>query len=162
MQEEDVDILVNAAGVSYGSLLAQTSDARISRMLETNLQGTIFACKAFTRQLLRRRQRQRQRQRQQQQQQGPQVANQPACIINISSLQAIKPGVGAATYAATKAGVVALTRAIVAEAAASTPSDGGAVAERAAPMLRANALLPGWVRTDLLNGEQFVNVFFFF
>lgn len=64
------------------------------------------------------------------------------CIINISSLHATKGGVGAATYASTKAGVVALTRAIVAESAGA----------RQWARLRANVIVPGYIETKMVDG----------
>ena len=64
------------------------------------------------------------------------------CIINVSSLLAFKGGIGAATYASTKAGVVALTRAIAAEG--SLPNSGS--------RLRANVIVPGYIDTRMLDG----------
>ncbi|EEP79794.1 predicted protein [Uncinocarpus reesii 1704] len=126
----DVDILVNAAGVSHSSLLPFAKDEAISEMLNTNLQGTIFACRAMTSRLLRR----------------PTSSHSDIskCIINISSLHALKGGIGAATYASTKAGVIALTRAIAAEASTS----------RQGPKLRANVIVPGYIKTKMLDEIQ--------
>ncbi|KAI2084623.1 hypothetical protein LOZ36_004633 [Ophidiomyces ophidiicola] len=122
----DVDILVNAAGVSYSSLLPFAKDDAISEMLNTNLQGTIFACRAMMSRALRRP--------------VPSSGNL-RCIVNISSLHGVKGGVGAAIYASTKAGVIALTRVIVAEA--STSKQGA--------KLRANVVVPGYIETKILN-----------
>ncbi|KAM5433548.1 hypothetical protein MferCBS31731_007054 [Microsporum ferrugineum] len=71
------------------------------------------------------------------------------CIINISSLHASRGGVGVATYASTKAGVIALTRAIVAES--NLPCSGASI--------RANVIVPGYIETKMLDelGEQFRN-----
>ncbi|WEW56880.1 3-oxoacyl-acyl carrier protein reductase [Emydomyces testavorans] len=124
---DQVNILVNAAGVSYSSLLPFAKDEAISEMLNTNLQGTILACRAMTSRLLRR---------------PPSSDNGILnCIINISSLHAVKGGIGAATYASTKAGVIALTRAIAAEASTS----------RQGAKLRANVVVPGYIETKMLD-----------
>ncbi|KAK5997220.1 3-oxoacyl-[acyl-carrier-protein] reductase [Cladobotryum mycophilum] len=60
------------------------------------------------------------------------------CIINVSSLMAIKGGLGATAYAASKAGLVGFTRALCREMAARS--------------IRVNALLPGWVDTPMWSG----------
>lgn len=61
------------------------------------------------------------------------------CIVNVASLLGVHGGQGAAAYAASKAGVVGLTRALAAEMGA-----GG---------VRVNAILPGYVETDMTAGE---------
>ncbi|OJD12231.1 hypothetical protein AJ78_07136 [Emergomyces pasteurianus Ep9510] len=128
---DTVDILVNAAGISYTSLLPLTKDEHITTMLRTNLQGTIFACRTMARRVMRAPSRQKFTDT------NPTFTK---CIINISSLHATKSGVGAATYASTKAGVVALTRAIAAE--------GAGARERA--RLRANVIVPGYIETKMV------------
>ncbi|KAF3893326.1 Carrier protein reductase [Trichophyton interdigitale] len=133
-----VDILVNAAGVSHSSLLPTAKDEHITQILNTNLQGTIFACRSMTRQALR------QRRAQKQQSNDDSTASSyvgSKCIINISSLHASRGGVGVAAYASTKAGVIALTRAIVAE---SNLSSSGA-------SIRANVIVPGYIDTKMLD-----------
>lgn len=130
--QDSVGTLVNAAGTSVSSLLPLTSDQDISAMLQTNLQGTILACKAFTRRLLRQRQRA--------------ASVPPKCIINVSSLHACRPGIGAATYASTKAGVIALTQALAAETAQFRST------LRSGLGLRINVLVPGYVDTRILGG----------
>ncbi|KIE02656.1 Carbonyl reductase 4, partial [Metarhizium majus ARSEF 297] len=57
------------------------------------------------------------------------------CIINVSSLMATKSGLGVTAYSASKAGVVAFTRALCREMAARS--------------IRVNALLPGWVQSSM-------------
>ncbi|KAM5500174.1 hypothetical protein McaMca56_002982 [Microsporum canis] len=139
-----VDILVNAAGVSHSSLLSTAKDEHITQLLHTNLQGTIFACRTMTRQALR------QRRMQQQTDASTRSYLGTKCIINISSLHASRGGVGVATYASTKAGVIALTRAIVAES--NLPCSGASI--------RANVIVPGYIETKMLDGKLHLACFF--
>lgn len=60
-------------------------------------------------------------------------------IINISSLLGTKGGAGAVAYAASKAGVLGFTRALA--------------AEQGAAGLRVNAIVPGYVETDMTDGK---------
>ncbi|EQL34862.1 hypothetical protein BDFG_03307 [Blastomyces dermatitidis ATCC 26199] len=133
---DTVDILTNAAGISYTSLFPLTKDEHITTMLHTNLQGTIFACRTMARRAMRSPSRQKFT--------DENATNKTPftkCIINISSLHAMKGGaVGAATYASTKAGVVALTRAIAAESAGA----------REWARLRANVIVPGYIETKMV------------
>ncbi len=91
-----VDILVNAAGITRTSPALQTSEADWSRIIETNLTGTLRACQIF----------------------GATMAR--ACygrIINIASLGSFVAFRGVAPYSASKAGVVSLTRTLAVELA---------------------------------------------
>ncbi|PQE07693.1 3-oxoacyl-acyl carrier reductase protein [Rutstroemia sp. NJR-2017a BVV2] len=109
-----IDILVNAAGITHSSPLLTTSPDLIESVLRTNLQGTIWGCKVVSRMMVRRRE---------------------GCIINVSSLLGMKGGRGSAAYAASKAGVLGLTRALAAELG---PSG-----------IRVNAIVPGYIETDM-------------
>ncbi|PQE30965.1 3-oxoacyl-acyl carrier reductase protein [Rutstroemia sp. NJR-2017a WRK4] len=109
-----IDILVNAAGITHSSPLLTTSPELIESVLRTNLQGTIWGCKVVSRMMVRRRE---------------------GCIINVSSLLGMKGGRGSAAYAASKAGVLGLTRALAAELG---PSG-----------IRVNAIVPGYIETDM-------------
>jgi NAD(P)-dependent dehydrogenase (short-subunit alcohol dehydrogenase family) len=74
-----------------------------------------------------------------------------ACIINVSSLLAIKGGMGASVYAASKAGLLAFTRALALEASElrnRIMEDG--------PALRVNAIVPGFIDTAMIDGKLFL------
>ncbi|KAK2794404.1 hypothetical protein FQN51_000847 [Onygenales sp. PD_10] len=124
-----IHTLINSAGTTHSSLLPLTPDSSITTTLHTNLQGTILACRAMTRRVLRQR--------------TATTTTLTKSIINISSLHATKGGVGAAVYASSKAGVIALTRAIVAEG----NQEGGRGWGRG---LRANVIVPGYVETGMV------------
>ncbi|PHH83842.1 hypothetical protein CDD82_33 [Ophiocordyceps australis] len=105
-----IDFLVNCAGISHTSLLKRTSEAHLANVVNTNLLAAMFVCKHAN-------------------------VRPHGCIINVSSLMAIKGGLGTTAYAASKAGLVAFTRAFCREMAARS--------------IRVNALLPGWVESPM-------------
>lgn len=113
----DVHILVNAAGMSHNNLLVRMAPSEIRDVLDVNLYGTIAGCRMAMKTWLGNRSTDR-------------------CIINISSLLAVKGGYGAAVYAASKAGVIGLTRALAEE--------GGS------RKIRSNVILPGYIETDMI------------
>lgn len=67
------------------------------------------------------------------------------CIINISSLLAHKDGTGAVPYAASKAGLLGLTRSLAVEAAGLLKDKG--------VMVRSNVIVPGYIETPMTAGE---------
>ncbi|KAH6695784.1 gluconate 5-dehydrogenase [Plectosphaerella plurivora] len=113
-----IDVLVNAAGVAQWQLLQKTSLEDARAMIDTNLMGAILTSKFLARQMKRR------------------TADRDACIINISSLLAQKGVPGASVYAASKAGLLGLTRALAAELSPFR--------------IRTNAIVPGYIETDML------------
>jgi NAD(P)-dependent dehydrogenase (short-subunit alcohol dehydrogenase family) len=115
-------------------------------MLATNLEGAILSSRALLRASIRAGRRKK-KGRDQQSLTNDSPPEQPRplskCIINISSLLAFKGGVGAVTYAASKAGLLGLTRSLAAEAA-STLRD---------VTVRSNAIVPGYIQTPMIEGE---------
>lgn len=82
-----MDILVNAAGITQNSLLLRTTKSEARAIVDTNLMGTIYGCQTASKVMM---------------------ARKNGCIINISSLLAIRRGLGASVYAASKAGIVGM------------------------------------------------------
>jgi 3-oxoacyl-[acyl-carrier protein] reductase len=112
-----IDGLVNNAGERREALLAMMSDDDWDAVLDTNLGGLFRCCRAVLRGMLVRRR---------------------GVIVNVASLSALHGVAGQAAYAASKAGVLGLTRALARE-----------VGKR---QVRVNAVVPGFVATDLTAG----------
>ncbi|KAH8800073.1 hypothetical protein F5882DRAFT_448383 [Hyaloscypha sp. PMI_1271] len=113
-KERQVDILVNAAGVTHYSPLFVTSTSLLDEVVTTNLMGTMMACRTVGKNML---------------------AMKGGCIINVASLLGLKGGKGSAAYAASKAGVIGLTRALASELGDKN--------------VRVNVLVPGYIETDM-------------
>ncbi|EMR67020.1 putative 3-oxoacyl-(acyl-carrier-protein) reductase protein [Eutypa lata UCREL1] len=111
------DILVNAAGMSQNSYLFRTGLADMRQILNVNLLGTTLGCQAFIPKMMKQKE---------------------GCIINVASLLATHAGRGASVYAASKAGIVGLTRSLAWEVGRFG--------------IRANVLLPGYIETDMTKG----------
>lgn len=89
-----IDILVNNAGVAGGAPLEELAEETWDLNIDVNLKGTMLMCQAVIPAMKRQR---------------------GGRIINASSFAAIVPSLGSAAYAASKAGVVSLTRVLAGE-----------------------------------------------
>jgi 3-oxoacyl-[acyl-carrier protein] reductase len=112
----DVDVLVNNAGITRDTLIARMSDEEWEEVIETNLRGTFNTCRAVARKMLRRR---------------------SGAIVNLTSVVGIHGNPGQANYAASKAGIIGLTKALARE-----------LGSRG---VRVNAVAPGYIATELTN-----------
>jgi 3-oxoacyl-[acyl-carrier protein] reductase len=112
-----VEGLVNNAGLRRESLLAMTSDEDWDAVLDSNLGGLFRCCRAVLRGMMVRRR---------------------GAIVNVSSLSALHGVAGQGAYAASKAGILGMTRSLARE----TGKRG----------VRVNAVVPGFVATDLTAG----------
>jgi 3-oxoacyl-[acyl-carrier protein] reductase len=118
----DLDVLVNNAGVTRDTLIARMSDADWEDVIDTNLRGTFNTCRAVSRKMLRRR---------------------SGAIVNLSSVVGVHGNPGQANYAASKAGIIGLTKALARELGVRG--------------VRVNAIAPGYITTeltDVLTEEQ--------
>lgn len=111
-------ILVNNAGVMRNSLLVRMEPEEWDDVIDTNLTGTFYCMRAAVRPMLRER---------------------DGRIVNVSSVAAERGWAGQANYAASKAGIVGLTR--------------SAARELGARSIRVNAVCPGYTDTELFRSE---------
>ena len=109
-----VDILVNNAGLTRDNILLRLKDDDWDAVLDANLRGAFVAIRAATRGMMKRRW---------------------GRIINISSVVGITGNKGQSNYAASKAGLIGLTKSVAKEFASRN--------------ILANAVAPGFIETDM-------------
>ncbi|HEX6309160.1 MAG TPA: 3-oxoacyl-[acyl-carrier-protein] reductase [Longimicrobiales bacterium] len=109
-----LEILVNNAGVTGDNLLMRLSDAEWDRVLDTNLKGAFHTTRAAARGMMRRR---------------------DGRIINITSIVGLTGNKGQANYAASKAGLIGLTKSVAKELASRN--------------ILCNAVAPGYIETEM-------------
>jgi len=109
-----VDILVNNAGITRDNILLRMKDEEFDEVIATNLKGAFNFTRAVTRGMMKRRE---------------------GVILNITSVVGLMGNAGQANYAASKAGLVGLTKSVAKE-----------LASRG---IRCNAIAPGFIRTDM-------------
>ena len=112
-----VDILVNNAGVTRDKLILRMTDADWDDVLDTNLKGAFRFSRAVARPMMKQR---------------------AGVIINISSIVGLTGNAGQANYAASKAGLHALTKSLAKE-----------LASRG---VRVNAIAPGFIVSQMTDG----------
>ncbi len=109
-----IDILVNNAGITRDNLLLRMSEADFDRVIETNLKGSFLCMKKAARIMLKQRY---------------------GRIINISSVVGLRGNAGQVNYAASKAGVIGMTKSLAKELASRN--------------ITVNALAPGMIETKM-------------
>ena len=112
-----VDILVNNAGTTRDTLLMRMSVEDWDTVLDTNLKGAFFCTKACLRPMMKQRY---------------------GRIINITSVVGASGNPGQANYAAAKAGVAGMTRALARELGSRN--------------ITVNCIAPGFIETDMTAG----------
>lgn len=114
MNHPSIDILVNNAGITKDNLLMKLSEEDFDRVIDTNLKGTFHCMRFASRQMMKQRH---------------------GRIINLSSVVGVAGNAGQANYAASKAGVIGLTK--------------SAAKELASRNITVNAVAPGFIDTDM-------------
>lgn len=109
-----IDILINNAGITRDGLLIRMDDAQWDRVLDINLNGAFLCTRAAAKAMLKQRH---------------------GRIVNIASIVGIIGNPGQANYAASKAGLIGLTKSVAKE-----------LASRG---ITCNAIAPGFIKTEM-------------
>ncbi|NQU41360.1 MAG: 3-oxoacyl-[acyl-carrier-protein] reductase [Lentisphaerae bacterium] len=109
-----VDILINNAGITRDGLMMRMSEEDWDAVLDVNLKGTFLVTRALSRPMMKRR---------------------AGTIVNIASIIGLIGNAGQCNYAASKAGVIALTK--------------SAAKELASRNIRVNAVAPGFIQSKM-------------
>lgn len=109
-----IDILVNNAGITRDGLVMKMSEEDFDRVIAVNLKGAFNCIRFVSRQMLKQRQ---------------------GRIINLSSVVGVTGNAGQINYAASKAGVIGMTK--------------SAARELASRGITVNAVAPGFIETDM-------------
>ncbi len=123
-----IDILINNAGITKDNILARMSQEEWNSVIDTNLTGYFNCCKAVIKQMIKQKH---------------------GRIINISSIIGINGNSGQTNYAASKAGIIGLTKSLSKEVGSRN--------------ITVNAIAPGFIQTEMTkeldknNKDQFLN-----
>ena len=113
-EQGPVGVLVNNAGITRDNILLRMKDEEFDEVIAANLKGAFNFTRAVTRGMMKRR---------------------AGAILNITSVVGLTGNAGQANYAASKAGLVGLTKSVAKE-----------LASRG---VRCNAIAPGFIETDM-------------
>jgi 3-oxoacyl-[acyl-carrier protein] reductase len=109
-----IDILINNAGITKDGLIVRMDDAQWDRVLNINLKGTFLCTRAVAKHMLKQRR---------------------GRIVSIASIVGLIGNPGQANYAASKAGIIGLTKSVAKE-----------LASRG---VTCNAIAPGFIKTEM-------------
>ena len=109
-----VDVLINNAGITRDGLIMRMKEADFDDVLNTNLKGAFNMCRHITQPMLKQR---------------------AGTIINMSSVVGLIGNAGQSNYAASKAGLLGLTKALA--------------RELSSRHITVNAIAPGYIETEM-------------
>lgn len=109
-----IDVLINNAGITADTLMMRMSDEQFDNVINTNLRASFKMCRAAI---------------------MPMMKQRFGRIINMASIVGVVGGAGQTNYAASKGGIIAMTKSIAAEVGARG--------------ITANAIAPGFIKTPM-------------
>jgi 3-oxoacyl-[acyl-carrier protein] reductase len=109
-----VEILVNNAGITRDNLILRMSDEEFNQVIDTNLRGAFYCLRAASKLMMKKRY---------------------GRIVNISSVVGVNGNAGQVNYAASKAGVIGMTKSMAKELGSRN--------------VTCNAVAPGFITTDM-------------
>lgn len=109
-----IDILINNAGITMDTLLLRMTDEQWSTVINVNLNSAFYHTKAAIKHMMKQR---------------------AGTIINITSVVGVSGNAGQANYAASKAGMIGLTKSVAKELGSRN--------------VRCNAVAPGFIQTEM-------------
>lgn len=109
-----LDILVNNAGITKDNLIMMLKEEEFDSVIDVNLKGTFNTMRHVSRQMMKQK---------------------GGCIINISSVVGVMGNAGQVNYAASKAGIIGMTKSMARELGSRN--------------IRVNAVAPGFVETKM-------------
>ncbi len=114
LKNKELNLLVNNAGITRDNLAIRLKESEWDAVLDVNLKGAFFCCQEAIKRMMRQKK---------------------SYIINISSIVGITGNAGQTNYAASKAGLIALSKSLAAEYGSRN--------------VLVNAIAPGFIATDM-------------
>jgi len=121
LENLEVDVLVNNAGIIRDSLFFFMEDSAWEEVINTNLNAPFYITKLIARNMIR---------------------NKKGSIVNVASISGVFGNAGQANYAASKGGIIALTKTLAIELGRYN--------------IRVNALAPGIIESEMI--EKIPNI----
>jgi len=115
LEDIEVDVLVNNAGITRDSLFFFMEDKAWEDVIDTNLNAPFYITKIIAKNMIR---------------------NKSGSIVNVASISGVCGNAGQANYAASKGGIIALTKTLAIELGRYN--------------IRVNALAPGIIESDMI------------